>query len=150
MNRNKLDENRILGKHSTPSFTTFLAVFYSTSDLYVYHSHRSTDLPDSLAISSPTKKWSDYLICLITYYNIPTLIPGDNLVTYFVISTGYSQYISSDRPADVPHYIIELVQNFGGPGIICTVIGPYHHVTILINQNQGYRRPKVRSIFLLN
>lgn len=43
-------------------------------------------------------------------------------IFYLVVSSWNGQYISSDRPADVPHHIVELVEQFGRPGVACRVV----------------------------
>lgn len=51
---------------------------------------------------------------------------------HLVVSSRNSQYISSDGPADVPNNIIELMEQFGRPGVSCGVVTrPDKHTSVL-------------------
>lgn len=53
-------------------------------------------------------------------------------ILHLVVSSRNSQYISGDRPADVPHNVIELMQQFGRPGVACGVVTrPDEHTSVL-------------------
>lgn len=53
-------------------------------------------------------------------------------INYLIVSTRNCQYVSSDGPADVPDDIVELMEQFGRPGVACRVIArPDKHTPIL-------------------
>lgn len=41
---------------------------------------------------------------------------------YLVVSSGNSQDVAGDGPADMPHHIVELVEQFGRPRVPCRVV----------------------------
>lgn len=59
---------------------------------------------------------------------------------YLVVSSRNSQYIPSDRPADVPNHVVELVEQFGRPGVSCRIVTrPDEHTTVL---EEGAKKPE--------
>ena len=58
---------------------------------------------------------------------------------YLVVSPWHSQDVACDRPGDVPHHVIELVQHPRRPLAACAIVGPDNHPAVLwwqsINNN---------------
>ena len=67
---------------------------------------------------------------------------------YLIVSSGNSQNISGDRPADVPNNIIELMEQFGRPGVSCRIVTrPDKHTSVL---NKVQRKQLTKKCIRLN
>lgn len=59
-------------------------------------------------------------------------------ITYLVVSSGHSQDVAGDGPADVPNHVVEFVQEFGRPGVSRGIITcPDEYATILQTEGGG-------------
>lgn len=70
---------------------------------------------------------------------------------YLVVSSGNGQYVSSDGPADVPNNIVELMQQFGRPGVSCRVVArPDEHASVLQEEKRGMWQSRQGLVLFIN